>query len=120
MHKNCHICRSEGFEAQARIEITLGECSIIATLNTVDSDLLSLEEASLSNYAWDRLAAKEGDQIYLSHPKPLESLKYIHSKIYGNELDKKALTNIINDVVSGRLSDIHIATFLTSIAGNRL
>jgi thymidine phosphorylase len=120
IHKNCHICRSEGFEAQTRIKITLGECSIIATLNTVDSDLLSLEEASLSNYAWSRLAAKEGDQIYLSHPKPLESLKYIHSKIYGNELDKKALTSVINDVVGGRLSDIHIATFLTAIGGNRL
>lgn len=120
MHKNCHVCRSEGFEAQARIEITLGKRIIIATLNTIDSDLLSLEEASLSNYAWELLGAKEGDKIHLAHPKPLQSLSYIRAKIYNNELKAEAMESIISDVVTGRLSDIHIATFLAASAGNRL
>ena len=40
------ICRSEGFEAQSRIRITLRDKTIIATLNIVTSDLLSIEEAS--------------------------------------------------------------------------
>lgn len=120
MHKDCHVCRSEGFEAQARVEIRLNGYSIIATLNTIDSDLLSLEEASLSNYVWEKLAAKEGDQIHISHPKPLQSLSYIHAKVYGNELDAKELTSIISDVVSGSLSDVRIATFLAASAGNRL
>ncbi|WP_457589292.1 hypothetical protein, partial [Legionella pneumophila] len=38
------------------------------------------------HYAWDSLQAKEGDEIQLSHPKPLESLSFVHAKIYGNEL----------------------------------
>jgi len=120
MRKDCHICRSEGFEAQARINITLGNHSIIATLNTIDSDLLHHDEASLSNYAWDILQAKEGDQIYLSHPKPLTSLSYIRAKIYGKELKKEEITGIVNDVTAGNLSDIHIAAFLTACAGGHL
>src|SRR5476649_1978874 len=84
MHENCHVCRSEGFEAQTRIEVTLGKKSIIATLNTISSDLLGENEAGLSNYAWGLLDANVGDTIRLSHPMPLNSLSYIHSKIYGH------------------------------------
>lgn len=119
MHKDCHICRSEGFEAQARIEITLGQRSIIATLNTTNSELLNLEEASLSKYAWELLGAKEQDKIFLSHPKPLRSLSYIRAKIYGHELNAAAISSIVKDVVAGRLADIHIASFLAACAGNR-
>jgi thymidine phosphorylase len=120
LNKDCDICRSEGFTAQARIEVTLGSKSIIATLNTVTSDLLTCEEASLSNHAWKFLDAKETDAISLSHPKPLKSLSIIRSKIYGNPLNLEAMNTIISDVVSGRLSDIEIATFLTACAGDRL
>lgn len=120
MRTDCHICRSEGFEAQARINITLGNHSIIATLNTIDSDLLHHDEASLSNYAWEILQAKEGDPIYLSHPKPLTSLSYIRAKIYGKKLKKEEITGIVKDVTAGNLSDIHIAAFLTTSAGGHL
>lgn len=120
MHKDCPICRAEGFEAQARIQIKLNDKTIIATLNTIESGLLGIEEASLSKYAWSLLKAKEGDQIYLSHPKPLNSLSYIHSKIYNHELDSKQIQSIINDVLFGDLSDIHIASFLTACAAGRL
>lgn len=120
MREDCHICRSEGFEAPARIKVTLGQHSIIATLNTINSDLLRHNEASLSNYAWDLLQAKEGDEIFLSHPKPLTSLSYIRAKIYGKEFEKKEIEDIVKDVTAGYLSDIHIATFLTACAGGHL
>lgn len=120
MREDCHICRSEGFEAPARIKVTLGQHSIIATLNTINSDLLRHNEASLSNYAWDLLQAKEGDEIFLSHPKPLTSLSYIRAKIYGKEFEKKEIEGIVKDVTAGYLSDIHIATFLTACAGGNL
>ncbi len=120
MHKDCHICRSEGFEAQTRIQIAYKDRTIIATLNIIESDLLKTDEASLSNYAWDYLEAKTGEQIQLSHPEPLTSLSYIHSKIYGNELSDDEIDIIIKDVLSGRLSDVHISAFLASCAGGRL
>lgn len=120
MRSDCYICQSEGFEAQARIQVTLGERSLIATLNTVESNLLHRNEASLSNYAWEFLQAKAGDEITLSHPKHLESLSYIHSKLYGNALTPKEIRTIIEDVMAGQLSDLHIAMFLSGSIGTRL
>ncbi len=120
MREDCHICRSEGFEAPARIKITLANRSIIATLHTIDSDLLHHNEASLSNHAWELLQAKEGDELFFSHPKPLTSLSSIRAKIYGKVFEKQEIEDIVKDVVSGSLSDIHIATFLTACAGGRL
>ncbi len=120
MREDCHVCRSEGFEVQTRIRVDLNHRSILATLNTIDSNLLTEDEVSLSNYAWEMLGAHEGDEIILSHPKPLRSLSYIHTKVYGNELDAESLDTIINDVMEGQLSDVQIAAFLTACAGGRL
>lgn len=120
MREDCHICKSEGFEAQTRVRVTLNDRSIIATLNTVESNLLRHNEASLSNYAWNLLSAKEGDKISVIHPKPLDSLSYIRSKIYGHELKKEETRHIVEDILSGQLSDINIAMFIAATSGYRL
>src|SRR3990167_9269405 len=95
MREDCHICKSEGFEAQARVRVALNDRSIIATLNTIENDLLRHNEASLSHYAWDLLSAKDGDEISITHPKQLDSLSYIRSKIYGHELKADETRHII-------------------------
>jgi len=120
LKENCPVCRSEGFVAQARISVNFGDQFIVATLNIIQSDLLMDDEASLSEYAWELLGVKEGDTIGLSHPKPLVSLSYIRKKVYGNVLNNQEISTIINDVLYGRLSDIHIASFITACAGGRL
>lgn len=120
MHKDCHVCRSEGFEAQSRILVKLGKKSIIATLNIIDSNLLEIDKAGLSEYAWQLLGASEGDEIYLSHPKPLISLSYVRSKIYGNLLTENEIKEIVADISIGLYSDIHISAFLTACAGGRM
>lgn len=120
MREDSYICKSEGFTAQTRVQVILNNCSIVATLNTVESNLLRHNEASLSNYAWELLSAKEGDKISITHPQPLDSLSYIRSKIYGNELTAEQTTHIINDMVSGKLSDINIAMYIAASGGDRL
>jgi thymidine phosphorylase len=120
MRADCIICKSEGFNAQSRVMVKLNKHSIIATLNIVETNLLKHNEASLSNYAWKLLSAKNGDEITITHPKTLESINYIRSKIYGNELSKSETGSIIKDIVSGQLSDIHIAMFIAASGGNRL
>ena len=120
MRNDCHVCLSEGFEAHTRIRIDFGDKWILTTLNTVASDLLEPGTAALSEYALNLLGAKEGEEIYLSHPRQLHSLSHVRSKIYGNSLDKEALGEIIKDISSGRFSDIHIASFVTACAGGRL
>lgn len=120
MREDCHICKSEGFNTQARVRVTLNRRSIVATLNTIETDLLRHNEASLSDYAWNLLAAKIGDKISITHPKPLDSLSYIRSKVYGNELKTEETKHIIEDLISGQLSDINIAMFIAASAGDRL
>ncbi len=120
IRQDCQVCRCEGFEVQARVKVTLKGRHIIATLNTIQDSLLSEGEISLSKYAWHLLNATEGDDVQLSHTKPLQSLSLIRSKVYGNRLNSNQMKSIINDVAKGHYSDIHIATFLTACAGGRL
>lgn len=116
IREDSHICKAEGLEAQARVKVTLGEQSIIATLHTIQSDILQPHEASLSTFAWNFLHAKSGDHIHITHPEPIDSLSFIRSKIYGHELNTKKINSIISDLTAGRLSDIHIAMFLVASA----
>lgn len=120
MRADCHICLSEGFVAQTRIRVQKGDKYIIATLNTVTTTLLRHNEAGLSEYAWRLLEAKEGEEVTLSHPKPLHSLSYIRSKIYGNVLKHHEIDAIIADAAAGHLSDIHTSAFVAASAGGRL
>lgn len=120
MRKDCEVCRSEGFEVPARVRVTLNTRQILATLNTIENGLLKKGEVSLSKYAWQKLRAKEGDEVRLSHPKPLHSLSFVRSKVYGSELKASEIQHILEDILRGSYSDIHIATFLSACAGNRL
>lgn len=120
MRRDCHVCRAEGFEAQSRVQVAHNSHVVIATLNVVTGDMLALDEASLSEVAWRRLGAREGDTIALSHPSPIESLSLVRAKVYGRKLDDRAMQAIVGDIAAGRYSDIHLAAFVTACAGDRL
>ncbi len=120
MRSDCEVCRSEGFEAQSRVEICLDGRSIIATLNVVTSDLLAPDEAGLSEVAWRMLGAETGDLITVRHPAPLESLGSVRAKVHGKRFDDAAMSAIVRDVAAGRYADVHVALFLTASAGGRL
>lgn len=120
IHRESHVRKSEGFEVHARIRVTLREKNILATVNYISSEFLNKNEASLSENAWEMLGAHEGDVIYLSHPKPLQSLSFVRSKVYGNPLTSFEIQRIIEDIAEGRYSNIHIAMFLTACTSNRL
>ncbi|HET7595631.1 MAG TPA: thymidine phosphorylase, partial [Burkholderiales bacterium] len=120
MRADCPVCRAEGFASHSRVVVTLNGVSIVATLNIVTSDLLAIDEASLSESAWLLARAREGDSVMLSHPEPVESLSHVRAKLYGRRLDAAAITAIVNDVAALRYSDIHLAAFVSSCAGERL
>ncbi len=86
----------------------------------VVSELLLPDEAGLSESAWRRLALNEGDEIAASHPRPLDSLSLVRSKVYGHRLEDKALATIIADVTAGRYSDIHLSSLITACSARPL
>lgn len=120
MHSDCFVCKSEGFEALTQVVVTFNNFSIVATLNIIQSNILNSHEASLSESAWERLGVQEGDYISLSHLKLVTSLRYVRSKIHGNEISAQAFQEIITDIVAGKYSNIHLASFITACAKDNL
>jgi len=120
LHRDSAVCRAEGFESETRILVRLGPRTILATLNVVTGSLLTVTEAGLSESAWIQLGAAEGVELSFTHPPPLESLSLVRAKIHGRRLDAPALAAVVGDIAAGRYSDIHLASFLTACAGDRL
>lgn len=120
MRQDCHVCRSEGLSAQARVRVTAGTRSIIATLGKINSDLLAVGEASLSEKAWLLLLAREGDAIGVAHAPPVESLRHVRAKIFGHRLDEAAMSDVVRDIVAGRYADVHLSAFITACSGRAL
>jgi len=120
MRRDCHVCRSEGFDSLARVQVECNGRQLIATLNVVDGPLLGQNEAGISLHAAVALAAQDGDPIIVRHAPTLDSLSALRAKIYGHRLDRENLGAIISDVVEGNYADIHIAAFLSACAGGRM
>ncbi|GGB92420.1 putative thymidine phosphorylase [Marinobacterium zhoushanense] len=120
MRDDCHICRAEGFGVQTRVRVQAGAQSILARLNVVESlaDLLPAGHIGLSKIAWDRLGLEEGGSVSISHPAWVNSLSYVRSKIFEHPLNQRQLQAIVNDVLAGRYTDVHIASFLTACANH--
>lgn len=120
MRADCFVCKSEGFQALTQVVVTFNNFSIVATLNIIQSDILNSDEASLSESAWKQLGVQEGNYISLSHLKPVTSLRYVRSKIHGNEINAQAFQEIITDIVAGKYSNIQLASFITACGRNNL
>ncbi len=120
LREDSHIVRAEGFAARARVRVTNGHNSIIATLFHVSSTILHRNEAGLSEAAWHLLKLDGGGNVGVSHPVPLESLSMVRGKVYGRRFDAASLTTIIGDVTAGRYSGIHLSSFITACAARPL
>lgn len=120
MRADSPISLSEGFTALTRVIVHKNSHRIVATLNVVNSDIIASGEAGLSTQAIQSLGVKDGDSIFISHLHPIESLSKVRAKMYGKELDEASYKEIINDLVEGLYSNIEIAAFVASCAGENL
>ncbi len=114
MREDCALCKSEGFRSEARIQISLGERWIIATLNVVTSEILKNHEIGFSESAWVKLGVRVGDEVIVSHANPLDSFGYVRAKLYGKPLARSGFKNIMKDMMEGRYSDIQLSSFITA------
>jgi len=83
-----------------------------------DSILSSGEIGIFENTLRDYEHLNEGDEISVKPAEPPDSYKYIKKKINNMKLSGDEINRIINDAVSGSLSKIEIASFITGIAIN--
>jgi thymidine phosphorylase len=120
MRRDCAVCRSEGFTTQARVQLSTDSASVVATLSVVDGPWLGHGIAGLSESAWAALHPLPGEWIAVTHAPVLESLSHVRAKVYGHRLGADAFHAVISDIAAGRYSDLHLATFITACAGDRL
>jgi thymidine phosphorylase len=114
MRSDCHVCRAEGLGPRSQVVLSANGHSVYATLFQLNGDLLAPGEAALSEAAWTLLGVREGQNLTVSHPAPLDSLSSVRRRIHGRRLDNDALAAIVRDVVAGRYTDVHLAAFLTA------
>lgn len=120
MRRDCAVCRAEGFEAQTQVEVVANGHQVLAILHHVEADWLGDEEAALSDAAWNLLGLRGGEQVTVRHAPQLESLTFLRAKVYGRKLDYASMRALVDDIGRGRVSDIHLAAFVTACAGGRL
>jgi len=117
LRSDCHVCRSEGFSARSQILLSNDGHEVQATLYQIEGDdLLATDEAGLSESAWRLLNVQDGEAVEVSHAPMLESLASVRRRIYGARLDGPAFDAIVHDVVAGRYTEVHLASFLTASA----
>ncbi|MDM0065059.1 thymidine phosphorylase family protein [Variovorax sp. J31P207] len=120
LRSDCPVCRAEGFEAQTQVEVIAGHRHVLAILNHVTSDWLRSDEIALSEAAWSLLGVVDGEAVEVRHPPQLDSLAHLRAKVHGGKLGYEALRALMEDVSRGRVSDIHLASFVTVCAGGGL
>ena len=120
MHRDCEICRAEGFTALTRVLISCDGRELIATLNVVTGDWLTLDVAALSETAWKALAPQGDAWADFSHPEPPASAQALRAKVFGQRLSDGDFLSLMRDTVENRLSEIELAAFVTACAGERL
>jgi len=120
LRSDSHVCKSEGFEALSRVRVNTEHKQIVATLNMVTSDIVPEGHIGFSGAAWEMLEMRFEDQVWLSHPKPVQSLSYIRAKVYNQRLDQAQMQAIINDIVDGLYAEVHLAAFITACGDDKL
>lgn len=114
MRQDCTVCRSEGFRAETRVKVILGDRWIIGTLIVVTSDILTTDEIGLSESAWHKLGAQLGDQVVALHAKDLDSFSYVRAKLYRKPFTTTGLRHIMKDMTAELYSDIQLSAFITA------
>jgi len=91
MHKDCHICRSEGFSTNARVLLESNTAELVATLNIVENSLLMHGYIGLSNIALHQLGVSAGQVVTVKHAPVLTSMSLVRKKIHGQRLTEQEL-----------------------------
>jgi thymidine phosphorylase len=114
MRTDCAVCRSEGLAARSQVLLRAGNREVAAVLFQQDDGQLGHDEVGLSEAAWTLLGGREGELVQVTHLPPLESLRCVRRRIYGNDLGQAAFNEIVRDVVAGRYSDVQLSAFITA------
>jgi AMP phosphorylase len=109
-----------GIHSSDRVEVTYKEQNLIAITNVATD--FPKKTLGIFEEVQDKLKVQAGETVNIRPAERPESLGYIRNKILGRKLRAPEITTIISDVVERHLSDVELASFVTSlyIRGTRM
>lgn len=102
-----------GVHSSDRVKITYKHQNVIAIVN-VAADF-PLNYVGLYEEASKKLGLKDEESVEIQPAEPPESMRYVQAKIRGERLRGNEVEMIVHDVVERHLSDIELASFVTSL-----
>jgi AMP phosphorylase len=102
-----------GIHSSDRVEISYKQQNLIAIAN-VASDFPK-QTLGIYEEVMAKLKAQEGEIVEVRPAERPESLGYIRNKLMGRKLLDSEIKMIITDVVERHLSDVELASFVTSL-----
>jgi thymidine phosphorylase len=116
MRTDCHVCHSEGLASRSQVLVIAGDRKVHALLYQTDSEFFAIDQIALSEAAWIALGIRDDDTVQVKHSPLIASLAGVRRRIHGQRLGEQELATIIEDVVSGSYTDVHLSAFLTATA----
>ena len=121
LHRDCPVVRASGFQALSKIMVQANGKVISAVLNVVDDErIVQACELGLSEDAFARMNAAEGQVANVTPAEPPASIGALHRKITGERLSRDDLFAIVADVAQARYSKIELAAFVVATNGDAL
>jgi AMP phosphorylase len=102
-----------GIHSSDRVEITYKRQNVIAIANVATD--FPKKTVGLYEEVQGKLKAQEGEMVQVRPAERPESLAYIRDKLNGRRLRAPEIKMIVRDVVERHLSDIELASFVTSL-----
>jgi AMP phosphorylase len=102
-----------GIHSSDRVEITYNKKTMIAIANVATD--FPKKTVGIYEEVQEKLKIQEDETITIRPAERPESLGYIREKIYGRRLRNNEIKSIIMDVVERHLSDVELASFVTSL-----
>ncbi len=102
-----------GIHSSDRVKVTYKEQHIIAITNVATD--FPKKTLGIYEEVNDKLKVQEGEMVQVRPAERPESLGYIRGKLMGRRLSAPEIKMIILDVVERHLSDVELASFVTSL-----
>ena len=115
LHRDCDTYKIDDIKNITKVEIHGGSTPVYAFLEVVDDvSIVAPNEIGLNNEAFNKLNLPEGANITLSLAGLPPSAGVLQRKISGNILSSSEYSTVVKDIVSGRYSNMDIASFLVA------
>jgi len=103
-----------GTRSSGRVQLLHGDKGLTAIVNTTGR-IVMRGEVGVYKEVQDALGLWDGEVVDVDVASPPTSLSYIRNRLEGRKLNSHEISEIIRDTVRGNLSEIEIASFVTSL-----